>query len=1059
MKEVQLIVYKASAGSGKTFTLTVEYIKRLVANPLSFKNILAVTFTNKACDEMKKRIIGQLYGIANSLPASDGYLKTICGDNYDTHDRDHISYIRKQCGKALSGILHDYSSFRIETIDSFFQTMAKGLARELNLSPNISVEIDDEAILDMAVDKMIEELTPQSPVFRWLADYVEEKISDNKSWNIANEIKSFGRNIFNERYMQTEEHLRKQLADAGHMNNLRNRLRLIEKEAEDELKAQGSKFMQLTEKAGLGADDFLYKDKGVWGYFKKLENGQCDDKLLNSRTKDAMIDCNKWASKKSANAAIIKAMAESTLMDLLDKAEKKRKDAQHTITSCKETMRHFNNLFLLDKINTEVRKINEEKNNFMLAETILLLHDMVNGNDTSFIYEKTGSVIQTIMVDEFQDTSVMQWSILKNIFAECLAGGNDCFIVGDVKQSIYRWRNGDWSILAGMKDKFHSIYPIRLEQLDTNYRSAQEIINFNNNIFSDIITLLAGNIGDNTRKDILKDIYADVKQKPGNKGKKGGYVRCTFIEPDRESTYDEKMLEELHACITGLLDKGVAQKDIAIFCRTNTEIAGICNYFNCHHPELTIVSDEAFRLDYSPVVRLIVSCLRYASDPDNILAGHECSYLYSNIVIGNDEETSLTYEMPAEIFDGIKKAKDLSPYECIETIYRTLHLNAAKGGDAYVFALLDEVTAFQDGNDYATIEEFLKQWDEKIHSDKIPAGNVDGIKILTIHKSKGLEFHTVILPYCTWKLEKRGGQLWCKADEAPFSEIDLVPVEYGRHLEHSAYASSYHKEQLQQWIDNINVLYVAFTRASENLIIFGQNEEPDDNKEKVMTVSSLLKKSLATAEGYAETTFEYGSIVPSIEKQEENNANIFLSKEQNIGTDMYSSMTELSFRQSNESASFITEEGETATNYLYIDAGKLYHRLFSTIETADDVENGIDDLIREGVIEYSEKEKIKEFVTRAINRPEVAEWFSGRYRLYNECNIIYSQHGKALTKRPDRVMTEADNAIIVDFKFGKENKRYSRQVKEYAALLKKMGYNNISGYLWYVYENKIEKVI
>ena len=489
MKEVQLIVYKASAGSGKTFTLTVEYIKRLVANPLSFKNILAVTFTNKACDEMKKRIIGQLYGIANSLPASDGYLKTICGDNYDTHDRDRINYIRKQCGKALSGILHDYSSFRIETIDSFFQTMAKGLARELNLSPNISVEIDDEAILDMAVDKMIEELTPQSPVFRWLADYVEEKISDNKSWNIANEIKSFGRNIFNERYMQTEEHLRKQLADAGHMNSLRNRLRLIEKEAEDELKAQGSKFMQLTEKAGLGADDFLYKDKGVWGYFKKLENGQCDDKLLNSRTKDAMTDCNKWASKKSANAAIIKAMAESTLMDLLDKAEKKRKDAQHTITSCKETMRHFNNLFLLDKINTEVRKINEEKNNFMLAETILLLHDMVNGNDTSFIYEKTGSVIQTIMVDEFQDTSVMQWSILKNIFAECLAGGNDCFIVGDVKQSIYRWRNGDWSILAGMKDKFHSIYPIRLEQLDTNYRSAQEIINFNNNIFSDIITI------------------------------------------------------------------------------------------------------------------------------------------------------------------------------------------------------------------------------------------------------------------------------------------------------------------------------------------------------------------------------------------------------------------------------------------------------------------------------------------------------------------------------------------------------------------------------------------
>lgn len=1057
-REPNLIVYRASAGAGKTFTLTVEFIRRLVANPRFYRHLLAVTFTNKASNEMKERIIGQLYGIASGDPSSDGYLKAVCAGLEADGERADVPYVRERCLEALGNILHDYSFFHIETIDSFFQTLAKGLARELNLAPNISVEIDDVGILDTAVDKMIEELKPDSAVFRWIFEYMQEKIADNKSWNVAGEIKSFGKNIFKEHYIKTEESLRAHLSDAGYMKQLREELRGLQKQFADRLKEIGRDVVAQIEAGGLSAEDFSYKKSGPVGYFYKLAEGKTDDKIYGARVDSARGDSGKWAAKKSPGRAAVEEMAETLLIPKLEEAETLRPQVNYVVTSCSETLRHFNNLFLLDKINSEVRRINEEKNNFILSETVLLLHDIMKGEDASFVFEKMGTMFETIMVDEFQDTSVMQWGILKNLFVECLSKGQDSFIVGDVKQSIYRWRNGDWGILNSMKDRFCGTFPVDLRMLDTNYRSASQVIDFNNMVFPAMVSLLAGVLeGDgDPRADVVRAVYADVQQRCGKGDRREGYVSCNFITPEKGEAYSEIMLEAMHDRIKSLLDSGVKPNDMAVFCRTNDEIADICNYFSEADPELVFVSDEAFRLDYSPAVRLMVAALRYLADAEDKTAVCEMYSLYCICVLGMEvPDYGSNMCVPLKLEEEAGRIRTLSLYEAVEAIYRCLDMDRISGGEAYVFAFFDLVMTFQTDSDTAGFAEFVAQWDDKLHESKIPSGSLDGIRILTVHKSKGLEFHTVIMPFCSWKLEKSGDQIWCHSDESPYSKIDIVPVNYVKRLENSTYAEAYRNERMQQWIDNVNVLYVAFTRASANMIVYGELKESDSDRPS--TVAQLLHAVLCGGDSDART-FEYGTLKPSSEKKAEVTSNVFMKPSVSVPVRMCSSRMETAFRQSNESREFVAELSDGAQAVEYIDRGRLYHRLFSTIATAADVSDAVDAMVSEGLLSLAEAEEVELFVTDALENPQAEEWFSGMYRLYNECAILYREDGKTITRRPDRVMTDGSRAIVVDFKFGRRKKVYAGQVKEYVSLLSRMGYEKVEGYLWYVYENEIEQV-
>lgn len=391
---MELLVYKASAGSGKTFTLAVEYIKHLILNPRAYRQILAVTFTNKATAEMKERILQQLYGIWVSDPASEPYLNRIREDL----QRKNLSEddIRLAAGTALQYMLHDYSRFRVETIDSFFQSVMRNLARELELSPNLNIELNNTEVLSDAVDSLIEKLTPSSPVLAWLLDYINERIADDKRWNVSNEIKRFGWNIFDEGYIEQGEGLRQQLKAPNTIKLYHNELKEMETEALEQMKSFYDQFIGELEAHALTPEDLKGGARGIGSYFRKLRDGRLSDKdTVNATLKNSLDDAKNWATKTSAQKNEIIRLAETSLLPLLQDAETFRPRNNKIVNSCRLSLQHLNKLQLLAHIDEEVRELNREHNRFLLSDTNALLHNLVRDGDSSFVFEKSVPIYET----------------------------------------------------------------------------------------------------------------------------------------------------------------------------------------------------------------------------------------------------------------------------------------------------------------------------------------------------------------------------------------------------------------------------------------------------------------------------------------------------------------------------------------------------------------------------------------------------------------------------------------------------------------------------------------
>ena len=577
---MELLVYKASAGSGKTFTLAVEYIKHLIINPRAYRQILAVTFTNKATAEMKERILTQLYGIWKGAPSSEAYLERI--KNYklkikgEGGDRLTDGEIRQRAGMALQYMLHDYSRFRVETIDSFFQSVMRNLARELELSPNLNIELNNSEVLSDAVDSLIEKLTPTSPVLAWLLDYIDERIRDDKRWNVSNEVKSFGRNIFDESYIERGEKLRQCLRTPNTLKLYRDVLRDMETEALEQMKSFYDQFEGELEGHALTPEDLKGGARGIGSYFRKLRDGRLSDKdVLNATLQNSLADAKNWATKTSSRKDDIICLAKTSLIPLLQEAERMRPQRNRTLNSCRLSLQHLNKLQLLNHIDEEVRTLNREHNRFLLSDTNALLHKLVREGDSSFVFEKIGANIRNVMIDEFQDTSRMQWDNFRLLLLEGLSQGADSLIVGDVKQSIYRWRNGDWGILNSLGNKELNLnsFPVRVETLKTNRRSETNIIRFNNQVFTAAIDYLNALHLNELKEDCLplKRAYADVVQE-SPKSTEYGYVKATFLEPDDEHNYTEQTLLALGEEVQRLLEEGVTLNDITILVRKNKNI-------------------------------------------------------------------------------------------------------------------------------------------------------------------------------------------------------------------------------------------------------------------------------------------------------------------------------------------------------------------------------------------------------------------------------------------------------------------------------------------------------
>ncbi|RHJ48440.1 UvrD-helicase domain-containing protein [Bacteroides sp. AM10-21B] len=1081
---MELLVYKASAGSGKTFTLAVEYIKLLIINPRAYRQILAVTFTNKATAEMKERILTQLYGIWKEDPASDAYLKRIKEDLNPSPPPD--KELRQRAGMALQYMLHDYSRFRVETIDSFFQSVMRNLARELELCPNLNIELNNADVLSDAVDSMIEKLTPSSPVLAWLLDYINERIADDKRWNVSSEVKSFGRNIFDESYIERGEGLRLKLRSPETIKLYRDVLREMETDALEQMKGFYDQFEGELDGHALVPEDLKGGARSIGSYFRKLRDGRLTDKdVLNATLQNSLADAKNWATKTSSRKDEIIRLAETSLIPLLQDAERLRPQKSRTINSCRLSLQHLNKLQLLNHIDEEVRTLNREHNRFLLSDTNALLHKLVHEGDSSFVFEKIGANIRNVMIDEFQDTSRMQWDNFRLLLLEGLSQGADSLIVGDVKQSIYRWRNGDWGILNSLgsnqsKSQFCDTspqlsfpFPVRVETLKVNRRSETNVINFNNCLFTAAVDYLNSLHLEELKEECfpLKRAYADVVQESPKTDSKG-YVKVSFIEPDKEQNYTQKTLSALGEEVQRLLSEGVKLNDITILVRKNKNIPPIADYFN-KELHLPVVSDEAFRLDASLAICMLIDALRYLSNPEEKIAKASLITNYKLQITGGDKAEPADWHdiltadartaLPAEFVSRMDELRLMPLYELLEELFTLFNMGSIEKQDAYLFSFFDAVTEYLQNNS-SDLDGFIRYWDETLCAKTIPSGEMDGIRIFSIHKSKGLEFHTVLIPFCDWKLENEtyNQLVWCTAPEPPYNAIDLVPVNYSSTMAESVYRQDYLNERLQLWVDNLNLLYVAFTRAGKNLILWSKKDQKGTMAE---LLSAALPQVAQAGEGSwdeEESIYESGEVYPSEEENDNSQAlNKLAQKPVKLPVHMESMRHDIEFRQSNRSADFIAGVDEAKSSRRFINRGRLLHTLFSAIETEEDIDDAISRLVFEGIIGRTEtEEEIRELTLRAFSQPQIKDWYSGSWQLFNECDIIWQENGELRNRRPDRVMMRGGTIVVVDFKFGKPNKKYNKQVQGYIDLLIRMGYdaNTISGYLWYVEEEIIEKV-
>ena len=1080
-----LTIYKASAGSGKTFTLSVEYIKLLIKDPQSYRSTLAVTFTNKATEEMKLRILSQLYGIWKLLPDSKSYIDKIKEDLDVTEE-----YMSERAGIALHNIVHNYSYFHIETIDSFFQSVLRNLARELDLTANLRIELNDYQIERNAVDELINSLDENSELLTWIMEYIRENMDDDKDWNVIGNIKRFGENIFREYYKTNSKRLNERLLEEGFFKQYTSKLRQMRNEAEVEMQNEAAQFFDALNHNGIEIDDLNNGKNGPAGYFIKIKKGIYNNTIVTKRLQKVLDEGSEssWVKQKSSKETqdIVRELANSTLTPLVHHAEDVRQKNWYIYGSAVLTLRHLNQLRLLNSIENKVRMMNVEQNRFLLSDTHTLLHSLIRDTDSPFIFEKIGNYLENIMIDEFQDTSTVQWQNFKVLLEECMSHGEQQgnLIVGDVKQSIYRWRSGDWRMLNNIEREFPYLNSmLNVCSLDTNYRSSRRVITFNNAFFKRASELeyadQKSSTPDTSSPEQLKKAYSDVAQKVPSFRDNHGYVSINLL-PNED--YRQQALQKTAEAVSLLLDSGANYSDIAILVRSNDIIQLIAEFFANELPDVKIVSDEAFRLDSSVSVNIIVNAMLWLTHPDNILAKAYIAKAYQTYVLEKSEQETNKLLATAEGIDSalpcalIDKRDDLLTmpiFELAEQIYTLFNIGNIKGEDAYLYAFYDALTDFI-ANNTADIDSFVEEWNDSIAEKTIQASAIDGIRIITIHQSKGLEFEHVVIPFCDWTLEK-GNTIWCTPQVEPYNELPLIPVDFSAsQMKGTIYEFDYNEEHLQNCVDNLNLLYVAFTRAASSLFVIAQRGTPSSRSYIVEQAITDIKLEGSSLDGdpsdkKAELLFSYGELEIVETKAKKKSDNIFTPEVENMNVDMATFSNKVEFKQSNKSRDFVADDDENTDDddrkqLSYIKTGKILHYLFSTINTTDDIDTSLAQLEMDGLIEESGTniKRLRDMLHKRFSNRQVADWFSSRWTLFNECTILdYDAATDTVREhRPDRVMKDekTGEVVIVDFKFGSPRPEYVEQVNRYKALTQNMGYPNVKGYLWFVYSNRIEEV-
>lgn len=1067
-----LTIYRASAGAGKTHKLTGEYLTLLFAHPTAYRRILAVTFTNKATDEMKGRIVQELYRLAAGRPSD--YVASLSAAYAIDEDG-----VRARARSVLIAILHDYSTFNISTIDRFFQQTMRAFTREIGLQGGYGIEMDQELVLGEAVDRLLAELDrPENKdLLGWLLRFAEDKIEEGGGWNLRRDILSLGRELFKESYKAFSDAVDADIANKQALSDYKDCLFALIRSVEAEVRRLGEEGLALIQQFGLKPEDFKGGSRSPLLYLARWAAGEMKEPTSSFI---ALVDNPDGYVTKSMDAArrqIIGCVYEEGLNDLVRRIAMRFADLTNYRTA-KEIVRYYYTLGILTDLSRQIAVYREEKNIMLIADTTDLLRRVIDGSDAPFIYEKTGTYVDHYMIDEFQDTSGMQWENFRPLVAESLAHERSNLIVGDVKQSIYRFRNSDWRLLDGQVRSDLGEYQTCEETLRDNWRSCRRIVEFNNAFFTAAPAVLqelynealaVSSLNEEERGDLgvrIMRAYDHCFQcVPPPFREKEGHVRIEFLETDDGADWRQEAMERLPRIIECLQDNGYAPCDIAILTRTNQEGAVVADTLLAYkeeHPSdryrYDIISDDALFVSSSSAVRFLIAMLRHLRTPDDWtlrkMAGYALQALEGNF--GEEELEDYFGKEPLEL-------PRQSLYEATEALFRHFADSFPAEEQVFIQAFLDMVEEYAE-KENADMGRFLAWWDETGCRRTIATPDTqNAIRVLTVHKSKGLGFKAVIVPFCDWEIDHKPLKpvvLWCHPDRAPFDRLRLVPVRYGQGLGGTIFARDYFDEKSRAFIDNLNTLYVAFTRSKEELIAFAPcpKKGKDGKAGKVSSIAGLLWAGTHTDIATTRTgdqlvslsacfsdehVFEMGNWWrPSPKKEENPVEEISMGRLCSIAPD-----DRLRLRLRGRDLSF----DDTRRKH-----GALMHEILSRVRVWSDIPAAVESYRMAGVVDREEARALTERLG-ALSCVADSAWYDGSARVLNEVDILFD---RGRSRRPDRVMIYPDGrVVVVDYKFGeREDKRYLSQVRDYLRLIGEMGYPSVEGYLWYVELGKITPV-
>ena len=1042
MSKSRFNIYNASAGSGKTFTLVKDYLKIVLTSKefLPHRHVLAITFTNKAVDEMKTRIVEALITFATPsiLTQSDDLFRQVVKELESSPKEIHL-----KSKHLLSKILHNYAAFDISTIDKFTQKLIRTFAFDLKLPMNFEVELDTDFLLQKAVNRLLSKVGKNKELTKLLVEYAIEKADDDKSWNIALDLVKTAKLLTRESDMPFLEELsQRSLKDFGiFKSTLTKEISAIELQVVD----LSTQILELIISSGIEFSDF--PRGSLPKHFRALASKTFE---LNFTAQwQQNIETSLFYTKKApphVTSAIDK------IRPHLIEGFHKTKEAVYRIRYLKNIKKNSTPLSVLNLIHQELKTIKDEENLLMISEFNTIISRQIKDQPAPYIYERIGEKFNHFFIDEFQDTSELQWENLVPLLINTLAEENgSSMLVGDAKQAIYRWRGGKAEQFINLYNNATTFpFVATLSQLPTNYRSCSQVVDFNNKFFKHLSKVVFSN-------DTYKSLYQSSTQLEFNKKK--GYVNISLLEfekgADKSLLYAEKVLKIIRSYLDS--NKNAAMKDICVLVRKRKEGVAVANLLS--QSNIDIVSSETLLVAQSAEVKHIMNVLEYLHEPSNLQAKLEViNYIASHMDVSDPHLFRLKCLplnrvaffralQPLGLIFSPRTALQLSIYESVEYIVSTFQL--AKTSNAYIQFFLDFVLEFTQKTT-SSIPQFIDHYNLKKETLSVVAPKgINAVQIMTIHKSKGLEFPVVVFPFAELDIYKElEPKEWMSLEDsyAPFSHF-LLNYNKDFELFGSEGAAVFKDHQSKLELDNINLLYVALTRAVEQLYIVGNAAVAKNGAENLKTYSGLLINYLKSSGRWNDGTLEYefGTF-----------ENIDIPKPSKYPTVFQKEF--ISTPKEHLNVSMATNAGYLwdTTQKEALERGNLIHLLMSRIYTNDDIEITLNDFLNAGVISSAQSDGLSSTLDSIVNHPSLAPYFSSNLEVYNEKEIMTS-NGTIII--PDRLVIFKDSsAVIIDYKTGDYYSKHEDQLENYSKIVKEMGYQVTKKILVYINASLLVKV-